>query len=104
MTNIRNAMAQALDPIDHGKYTAADYGTLAQKINAEVAYMVSNCHLEPKADAQLHLIIADLMAGAEIMEGKAGQAKRKNGAIKVIVALKNYGRYFEHPDWQPLKH
>lgn len=104
MTNIRDAMAQALDPIDHGKFSRADYDALARKINGEVAYMVSNCHLEPKADAQLHLIIAQLLAGAEIMEGKIAKAKRKSGAVKVVVALRNYGKYFEHEGWQPLKH
>lgn len=60
--------------------------------------------LEPKADAQLHLIIADIGEGIEAMEGKAKKVKRQAGAIKVVGALEKYGSFFDHPGWQPIKH
>lgn len=104
MANVRNVMDESLDAIHGGKLSAAGYGALAEKIKGEVVYMVSNCKLEPKADAQLHMIIAAMLEGAEAMEGKVKQVKRQDGAVKVIGALENYGSYFDDPSWKPVKH
>lgn len=70
MTNVRNAMDESLDAIHGDKLSAAGYGALAGKIKGEVAYMVSNCKLEPKADAQLHTIIAAMLEGVEAMKAR----------------------------------
>ena len=104
MTNIRNAMAKSLHAIHEDKLAAAGYARLARKINGEVAYMVSNCKLEAQADAHLHLVIADLLAAAAAMEGKAKEMTRRDGAIKVVGALDSYGKYFDDPDWKPIEH
>jgi hypothetical protein len=104
MTKVRNAMDQSLQPIHQGKFSAARYAALAKTINGEVSYMVSNCKLEPKADAQLHLIVAELLAGAEAMEGKSKNIKRQDGALKILGALENYGGYFDDPTWKPIAH
>jgi len=32
------------------------------------------------------------------------QAKRMDGAVKVIGALDNYGKYFDDPGFQPIAH
>jgi hypothetical protein len=104
MTKVRNAMDQSVHPIHEGKFSAARYGALAKTINGEVSYMVSNCKLEPKADAQLHLIVAELLEGAEAMEGKSKTMKRQDGALKVLGALDNYGGYFDDPTWKPIAH
>ena len=104
MTNIRNALEESLQAIHEGKLSATQYGALAKKVNGEVGYMVSNCKLEPNADAQLHLIIAEILEGVEAMDGKVKKLKRRDGAVKVIGALENYGTYFDDPSWKPIKH
>lgn len=104
MGNIRDAIAASLDGIHNGKFTDAEYAGLARKINGEVEYMVGNCKLDHKADAQLHLIIADILAGIEAMEGKRKKIKRLDGAVKVIGALEKYPAYFDAPGWKPLNH
>ncbi len=104
MEGIRTAMDAALRGIHANKFSAARYGALAKKVNGEVDGIVANCKLEPKADAQLHLVIADLLEGVEAMEGKAKQVKREAGAVKVVGALEKYAAHFDHPGWQPLKH
>lgn len=104
MEGIRGSMDAALHDIHENKLSAAKYGELAKKVNGEVNGIVANCKLDPKADAQLHLVIADILEGAEAMEGKAKKVKRQAGAVKVIGALEKYGAYFDHPGWQPLKH
>ena len=78
------------------------YAALAKKVNAEVAGIVQNCKLEPEADAQLHLVIAELMAGAEAMEGKVKGETRRAGAEKVANALNAYGEHFDHAGWKRL--
>lgn len=102
MNDINQAMSNALPAIHKDQFGNGDYQTLAATVSAKVGYVVAHCKLEPKADAMLHLVIADLMAGAEIMEGKSVQA-RHDGAARVLEALKSYGKYFQHPGWKIAK-
>lgn len=104
MSNIRNAMEASLHEIHEGKFSNAKYGELAKKVGDEVGVVVSNCKLEPQADAQLHLVIADLLDGAEAMSGKVKKVARQSGAVKVLGALDKYATYFDHPDWKPIAH
>ncbi len=99
MADINQAMATALPLIHKDRFGDSDYAALATTVNQKVGYAIENCKLEPKADAMLHIVIGDLMAGAEIMEGKTA-GKRHDGAVRVMQALKSYGRYFQHPNWK----
>lgn len=91
MENIRAALGSGMK-----------YGALATKVNTEVAGIVQNCKLEPAADEQLHLVIAELMAGAEAMEGKVKGETRRAGAERVAKALNAYGEHFDHAGWKRL--
>lgn len=104
MGRIRSGMNASLQDIHQSQLADASFGALAEMVNAEVGYMVSNCKLEPRADAQLHLLIAKLLEGADAMAGKRTQVKRQQGAVTVIGALENYGTYFDDPGWKPLAH
>lgn len=104
MENIRGAMDAALHGIHGNRFSAAQYGALAKKVNGEVSGIVARCKLEPKADAQLHVVIAELIEGVEAMQGKAKPSRREAGAVKVVGALEKYAAHFEHPGWQPLRH
>ena len=99
MDDINQAMATALPLIHKGRFSQADYAALAATVNQKVAYAIEHCKLEAKADAMLHLVIAELLAGAEMMEAKASAA-RHDGAVRVRRALQSYGTYFQHPDWK----
>src|SRR3989338_6260394 len=102
MSRIRDALNAELPAIHSGKAAAEQYQALAQKVNGQLAFMVKNCKLEPKADAVLHLILADIIAGADIMQAQhGGEAHR--GAVKIVHALENYAGYFDHPGWQGMK-
>lgn len=104
MASIRQSVDASLHQIHENKLTPAGYGKLAHKVEGEVGNIVSNCKLEPQADAQLHLIVADLLAGSEQMAGKIKKAKRQDGAVKVIGALENYATYFDDPQFKPIAH
>ena len=106
MTAVRGSVTQILPTAHAGKATPADYDAFASTVNQQVAYMVENCKLPPAADAQLHIIVADLMAGAEAAQGKHGEDKRAEGVVKVAQASNAYGKYFSHSGWKaiPLAH
>jgi len=102
MDRIRAAVEPQLAPAHAGKLSPADYAALAGKVENEVATIVGNCKLEPKADAMLHLVIADLGAGTDAMAGKARKTRPEQGLVKVAGAVNNYGRHFEHPGFKPI--
>jgi hypothetical protein len=99
MDDINKAMATALPLIHNDRFSHSDYAILATTISQKVGYAIEHCKLEAKADAMLHLVIAELMAGTEIMDGKTA-AVRHDGAVRVRQALASYGKYFQHPNWQ----
>ncbi|MDP2135906.1 MAG: hypothetical protein Q8J99_20065 [Sulfuritalea sp.] len=104
MAGMRQAVAASLHEIHENRASNQKYGQLAQKVEREVAGIVANCKLEPKADAQLHLIVAELLEGAAQMTGKVKKAKRQGGAVKVINALNNYAAYFDDAAFKPIAH
>lgn len=101
--NAINFSAAAMLPAAHaGKATNANYDAFGKEVTAQVTYIVQNCKLDPKADAQLHTIIGDIMAGVEMAEGKQQGKKRSTGVVKVAQTLNTYGKYFDHPGWKPV--
>jgi hypothetical protein len=99
MDDINKAMATALPLIHNDRFSNSDYANLATTISQKVGYAIEHCKLEAKADAMLHLVIAELLAGTDILEGKTAAA-RHAGAVRVRQALASYGKYFQHPNWQ----
>jgi hypothetical protein len=57
--------------------------------------------LPADADANLHLVIADLSQGLALMRGEDSTRSRHDGAALVHGALNAYGRYFDDPAWKP---
>jgi len=87
--------------IERNKMTAGEYAALGQVIEARVATIVRECKLPPDADAMLHLVIADLVASADVMQGKA-TGRPSEAARTAVAALDGYGRHFQHPGWKPV--
>ncbi|MBK9446027.1 MAG: hypothetical protein IPO00_08005 [Betaproteobacteria bacterium] len=104
MASIRQEMAAALHDIHENRLSAKGYGKLAQKVETEVGNMIANCKLGTQADEQLHIVITDLLGGAERMAGKVKGAKRQNGAVQVIGALEKYATYFDDAGFKPIEH
>ncbi|MEN9404503.1 MAG: hypothetical protein RL091_3206 [Verrucomicrobiota bacterium] len=99
MQRIRDAVAQAVATPEPSALLPAQAKLLADTIQENVAYLMQNCKLEPKADATLHVLINELMAGAAAVT--ANPASR-DGALKLAAALREYPKYFDHPGWSPL--
>ena len=100
MASIRETVHGAPAPLHKGTAKPEAYAEVGNRVEADVGRIVKECKLPPEADAQLHIVIADVIAGADAMkaarDGKAGRA----GLIKVDGALKAYAKHFDHPGWK----
>ncbi|MDY0107618.1 MAG: hypothetical protein RBS27_13170 [Giesbergeria sp.] len=103
MSSIHASVAQTLPAAHAGKASAADYDAFGKDVTAQITYMVENCKLDPKADAQLHIIVADIMNGVEAAQGKHGEKKRATGVVKVAQAANAYGKHFDHAGWKAIQ-
>jgi hypothetical protein len=103
MGRIRGLVEPQLGAAHAGKLTPARYRELATKVETEVGGIVANCKLEPKADAALHMVIADIFAGTDTMAGKDAQASPALGLVKVAQAVNEYGSHFDHPGFKPIR-
>lgn len=101
MGRIRAAIEARHEGIHANALGAAEYRALGQAIEKQVAYIVANCKLPPEADAQLHIVVAELVAAADALQGK-GEAAPRKGAVRAVAALNDYGRFFDDPGFKPL--
>lgn len=104
MNRISKAVGTKLPAIHEDRLDNTDYVALGKTIDDNVAYMVNNCQLPADSDAMLHLVLAEMVQGSEAMQGKKHDMKARAGAVKVVMALRDYGKYFDHPNWQPPTH
>jgi hypothetical protein len=102
MTAMRADLASKLHAIHQGNLTKEGYAALGKSIEAQISMIVSQCKLDPKADAMLHIVISDLAGSAEIMQGKAA-GQPAEAAHRAVLALNSYSQYFSHPGWKPIK-
>lgn len=103
MGRIRGLVEPQMGAAHAGKLTPVQYRELATQIETEVGGIVANCKLEPKADAMLHLVIADIGEGTEAMAGKNPKVRPANGLVKVAQAVNQYGSHFDDPGFKPIR-
>ncbi|MES2295822.1 MAG: hypothetical protein V4582_02215 [Pseudomonadota bacterium] len=101
MEALRASFAAQHPAIDAETLSADQYKRLGELTEKSVAQIVAKCKLAPEGDAMLHHVIADMLAGADAMQGKSKE-KPNAGARAVVHALMGYGQYFEHPGWKGL--
>lgn len=99
---LNDSMRQSLPGIHAGTLSPAQYLQLAEQVRAQAAYMVEHCTLSPAADAQLHLIIGRLLAGADSMA--ADPSVQREGALSVLGALGDYASHFSDAGFSPIVH
>lgn len=102
MAAIQGELAGKLPAIRTGNLSEEAYGALGRAIEAQVGGIVSQCKLEPEADAMLHIVIGQLSQAADVMQGKA-KGKPADAAYRAVMTLDSYGKYFNHPGWTAIK-
>jgi hypothetical protein len=103
MDRIRSLVQAQLPAAHAGTLPPAQYRELATKVETEVGAIVANCKLEPKADAMLHAVIAQVGAGTDAMAGKDAKRRPVQGLAQVAQAVNDYGRYFDDPGFKPIR-
>jgi hypothetical protein len=103
MGRIRGLIEPQMGSAHTGKLTPTQYRELATQVETEVGGIVANCKLEPKADAMLHLVIADISEGTDTMAGKNAKARPALGLVKVAQAINQYGSHFDDPGFKPVR-
>ena len=101
MQSIRDAVAHRLDDIHHDRASVAQYRELSKSIQEQLDYMFNNCKLPEDADAQLHILLANIINANQII---AQGDNPRDGVISVVQALDLYPQYFNHSGWAPLPH
>lgn len=97
MEAIRTTMAGALAR----RPGPADYPRIADAVEADIDRLTKACQLPPDSDARLHLLLARMLDGIEALRGPE---KQQVGVAKILGALDEYGRVFDHPGWRPFGH
>ena len=100
MNRIRAALDASLPLMHAGRFSAADFSALGDKVQEQVDYVVANCKLPEEADLQLHVALTQVLDGITVMKGTSGQ---EQGAVAIVQALNAYGDHFDHPEWTPLR-
>ncbi|CAM5280709.1 DnrO protein OS=Afipia felis OX=1035 GN=BN961_03141 PE=4 SV=1 [Afipia felis] len=100
MDEMRSAIERSLGRIHAGQFTSADYVALADRLQQQVDFVTANCKLPEEADAQLHIVLAEILEGMGAMKNGSD---RLQGALRTVLALEAYGRHFDHPNWTPVK-
>ena len=103
MGRIRGLVADALPDAHAGRLDAAQSAALAGRIEQEVANIVTNCKLEPQADAMLHLVIAQIAGGVDTLAGKTPDATAPQGLVRIVGAVNDYERFFDDPGFAPIR-
>ncbi len=88
MAKIRDAVEAKLPAVHRGKLSGAQYDALGGEIDAQIAGIVSNCKLDPAADEVLHVILADMMEGNEVVLSRNGddaEARALHGLSRALV-------------------
>jgi hypothetical protein len=102
MIRIREAVFADIDALYLGTMNSPMYDALATEIDAQIADIVVNCSISPTADAQLHLVLAQMMQGSAAMKGQNPGLSRRAGADRIVAALDAYSRHFDHAGWKAV--
>jgi hypothetical protein len=90
---LQQGMAQVREALDSFESAHADERSaiaLVAKTQAGVAHIFAHCQLAPAADADLHVLLAELLAGSEALK----DGRVEEGRERVERALDTYGAVF----------
>lgn len=101
MELIQTAVNKAQLVVTNEKLDSAQAAALVTATDDAIAYIFQNCNLEPKADANLHILLSQLIAANAAVKTDANSVA---GLAQMQAALDAYPKYFNHPEWQARVH
>lgn len=102
MNAIHSSVAEAIEQIHTGELSADGYQQLTTQVNEQLAYIFENCELPADADAQLHIVLVNVMHDLEAVEGKTEDKSPTDAVVSIAQMLNSYGDFFDHQDWKVI--
>ena len=96
MSAIHDQIKADLSKIQAKKMKDSEYKALGTKIKGNIDSIFANCKLTPKADAQLHLVLAGMLSANKKLTGKAGLDEKSEAVDQIIGQYKAYLKHFDH--------
>ena len=103
MSAIRTEMQSRIKSVHQGQAKEEVYRQLAERIDGSVRSIFKDCKLKPEADAALHVILTEIMAGSSSMKSGVDAKTRADGFSKVVNGLKMYAQTFHDSGWKPIE-
>jgi len=101
MTEIRVAVDMLTPTFNAGQLNQNQANQISEVVNGSVNTMIEQCKLEPAADANLHIILAQMLSAAAQVKASPSSDE---GMPALNKALEDYGHYFNHAGWQGDDH
>lgn len=103
MDEIRKIITPHFSEVQKNVVNSEVVASMANKIDSQIQFIFKNCKLPPKADAQLHILIMQMMDGVKKMKDLSKPSEQRAGVLKTVEAINSYGEHFDHPNWMELK-
>ena len=101
MNSIRGLLKAKLPGIQSGTLTPDEHQARGASIVTDVTTIVAHCELPPSADANLHVILAELLTVDEALQGK-GKLAPAIAARQAVQIVNRYAEYFADRAWIPI--
>lgn len=96
MEGIRDAFARNHRAFKDGDFDRADAVDLADSVQKQVDFMFANCELPPKADAELHKLLAATIGATQSLRQ---DDDLHTGLHQLHQVIRTYPEYFDHSGW-----
>ncbi len=96
MTRLQRSVDAALAGNPAQPLGDAEAIQLQKDVEAHVSYLIENCQLPEQADAALHVLLIDLIKGAEAL---SEPEDREQGVQRILAGLHQYPELFAAPHW-----
>lgn len=102
MTRLRHSVETALAGNPAQPIGDAEAIQLQKDVETHISYLIENCQLPEQADAVLHVLLIDLLKGAEAL---SEPEDRQQGVQRILGSLHQYPELFAAPHWsEPDSH
>lgn len=96
MDEIHNHIKAQLGKIQSDNFKDKEFIQLGKKIEKNVQNIFKSCKLEPKADAQLHIIMTGLIAENTKLIGELTAEGKKEATFGILTHYRSYLKFFDH--------
>ncbi len=103
MTEIKKIATENLSKVHKDSADEKAFTEIANKVDGQIQYLIKNCKLPEDADAQLHVLIAQMVGAAHKMRDSTEISAKKEGFKEIVGAVNTYGDFFNHPNWTKIK-